>query len=60
MTAPITKALEELKSSGEATKLLIKWTSGSCQNAASGSDRAAVVKFGTIVFGLVLSMTTLY
>jgi len=59
LTADINKAIKKLEGEGVITNLLHKWTSGPCDKT-SGSDRAAVVTFGTIVFGLVLSMTALY
>ena len=58
LKAAIDKAISTLKSTGELESMLEKWTSGPC-GKVSGSDRA-VVTFGTIVFGLVLSMTALY
>ena len=51
----IDKAIETLKEKGEITKIHEKWISGVCVSGSARHD----VAFGTIVFGLVLSMTTL-
>ena len=59
LTAGIDKALNKLKTTGWIDRVMDKWVKGKC-NGTSGADRVAVVTFGTIVFGLVLSMTSLY
>ena len=53
------KALSELKKSGEVESLKRKWWKRVCVSA-SDTHRANLVTFVTIVFILVLSMTTLY
>ena len=61
----INKALTELNSTGEIQRMVDKWWKGDCPEEGSGtetsgSDRVALVTFGTIVFVLVLSITSRY
>ena len=56
----INTALAELNKTGEIDKMVHKWWKGTCPEETSGSDRVALVTFDTIVFGLVLSITSLY
>ena len=63
MRPAIDDALKKLNETGQLTELRAKWWKSSCvekTKTTSGSDRIALVTFDTIVFVLVLSMTSLY